>query len=76
MGTLELTILIFAGVMTGLDALTNLFLLMYAPKWSVMQQDKIKELRKQNRELKDFIALYTGETDETDNRGNDRAVEE
>lgn len=76
MGTLELTILIFAGVMTGLDALTNLFLLMYAPKWSVMQQDKIKELRKQNRELKDFIALYTGETDEADNRGNDRAVEE
>lgn len=64
MGTVELVILIFAGVMTGLDALTNLFLLMYAPKWSVMQQEKIKELRKQNQELKEFIALYTGEEQE------------
>ena len=48
-------ILLFAAIMVGLDAIANMFLLMYAPKWEKYKRGEIKELQEQNAELKAFI---------------------
>ena len=48
-------ILLFAAIMVGLDAIANMFMLLYAPKWEKYKRGEIKELREQNAELRAFI---------------------
>lgn len=48
-------LLLIATIVIGLDMLSNMFLLLYAPKWEKVKRKEIKEIREQNTELRAFI---------------------
>jgi len=58
----EQVLLIIIAVVLGLDVITNVFMLICAPKWEEIRREEvevmrenIKELQEQNEELKQFI---------------------
>lgn len=54
-------ILLFAAIMVGLDAIANMFMLLYAPKWEKVKKKEIDQIKEQNRELKKFVSDLLGE---------------
>lgn len=60
--TAEKTILIIIAILLAFDAVTNIFLLAFAPKWETVKRRETIALRKytaeleeQNAELREFI---------------------
>lgn len=60
--TAEKTILIIIAILLAFDAVTNIFLLVFAPKWETVKRRETIALRKytaeleeQNAELREFI---------------------
>ena len=49
------SIMLILTIVVGIDALANLFMILYAPKWMEYKRSEIKELREQNAELRTFI---------------------
>ena len=39
-------------IVIGIDALSNLFLLVFYPKWEQVKKEEIDEIREQNEELR------------------------
>ena len=68
---METVILWIIAVGILLDAVSNLFLIKYYPKWEQYKRKEIMELRKQNKELQEFVSGFIqqyvnyGEEDET-----------
>lgn len=61
---MEKGILLVAIIVIGLDALTNAFLMVYAPTWETVKKKEIDELREQNEELRAFVRQLLTEVDE------------
>ena len=56
------TVILF--ILLGIDAVSNLFLLMFYPQWEEVRRKEIEELKEQNAELRVFIKeLLQDDTD-------------
>lgn len=53
---MEEKLLLIAVIVIGLDVVTNVFLMAYYPKWEKVKKKEIDEIKKQNRELKEFTS--------------------
>ena len=59
---METVLLLVLAVFLGLDVLSNLFMIIFYPKWSSIRREEIdalrehaSELKRQNEELKEYI---------------------